>query len=188
MNSEFPAGRRPPLSQPPPKRQQLQLQGPRPTPLKLNKDSHKIKKPPPPPDRQPMIIYAISPKIIHADVADFMAIVQRHTGLSSGSFSNSGDISPAARLAATEKARAPEKSGDLPNSVEEITIRSPGILSPAPGSLPPVAAAYFSPVFHQDYNPFFDDNSGFIYSPALVSGPLISPTLSPDIFGQFWDF
>ncbi|KAK2980359.1 hypothetical protein RJ640_014532 [Escallonia rubra] len=62
--------------QPSPARRELQ--GPRPAPLKVRKDSYKIKKPPIPPqpshppldpppppaelNRQPVIIYAVSPK------------------------------------------------------------------------------------------------------------------------------
>ncbi|KAG4179092.1 hypothetical protein ERO13_A10G083607v2 [Gossypium hirsutum] len=97
-----------------PKRQ-LQIQGPRPNPFRLSKDSHKVKKPPHPPPRaavppavqhrrEPVVIYAVSPKVIHAEQSDFMSVVQRYTGLSSESFSSGGAISPAARMAVTEKA------------------------------------------------------------------------------------
>ncbi|KAM7277493.1 hypothetical protein ACFE04_019359 [Oxalis oulophora] len=57
---------------------QLELNGPRPSPLKLNKSSHLIQKVP----QKPIIIYAHSPKIIHTQASDFMALVQRLTGLS----------------------------------------------------------------------------------------------------------
>ncbi|XP_065864381.1 VQ motif-containing protein 20 [Euphorbia lathyris] len=76
--------------------------------LKINKDSHSIKKssssilsssPPsafsssaslltvaapvkPPPQRTPVIIYTHSPKIIHTNPTDFMALVQKLTGMS----------------------------------------------------------------------------------------------------------
>ncbi|KAF4376160.1 hypothetical protein G4B88_004964 [Cannabis sativa] len=76
-----------------------ELQGPRPTPLKINKGSHKIKKPPvvpqpsqPPvaahhqqPPRQPVIIYTVSPKIIHTEASKFRDLVQRLTGLPTSS-------------------------------------------------------------------------------------------------------
>ncbi|KAL5560390.1 hypothetical protein UlMin_036601 [Ulmus minor] len=130
-SSDFPAGRSP----------RRELVGPRPTPLRIHKDSHKIKKPPvapqpsqPPahPPRQPVIIYTVSPKIIHTNPSDFMNLVQRLTGLSSSSTSsassssmtsgtqtggtnttsnpfddsnNRGAISPAARFATIERAR-----------------------------------------------------------------------------------
>ncbi|XP_028781606.1 protein MKS1-like [Neltuma alba] len=106
-----------------------ELQGPRPAPLRIHKDSHKIKKPPlapqppqpQPPPRQPVIIYTVSPKVIHTTPGDFMSLVQRLTGSSSSSASssnmapndpfnrNNGDmVSPAARFAAMEKARSPQ--------------------------------------------------------------------------------
>lgn len=81
-----------------------------PPPLKINKDSHFIKKPssssssssppssssssstyamvgstttrPPQQQRHPVIIYTHSPKIIHTHPRDFMALVQKLTGLS----------------------------------------------------------------------------------------------------------
>ncbi|CAM0910720.1 unnamed protein product [Alopecurus aequalis] len=63
---------------------ELQLQGPRPAPLRVHKDSHRIRKPP---VRQPVIIYTVSPKVVHADPAEFMSVVQRLTGASSSSSS-----------------------------------------------------------------------------------------------------
>ncbi|ESW13004.1 hypothetical protein PHAVU_008G159700 [Phaseolus vulgaris] len=73
-----------------------QLQGPRPSPLRVNKESHKIKKPPvvplpcqlPAPPRQPVIIYTVSPKVIHTTPSEFMSLVQRLTGSSSSSSSS----------------------------------------------------------------------------------------------------
>ncbi|XWS44754.1 hypothetical protein CRYUN_Cryun15aG0074600 [Craigia yunnanensis] len=209
MDPQFPAG------EPTPKRQ-LQIQGPRPTPLKVSKDSHKIKKPPPhatfpAPEaaadqrrRDPVIIYAVSPKVIHAEESDFMSIVQRYTGLSSVNFSGDGDVSPAARLAATEKASPSprEKTGNVrvvgEGGMEEDLIRiPPGILSPAPEALPAVATGTFvsqasearmmSPL--NDWSPMLH-GSGFMArsSSALFSGPLISsPTLSSDFFAQIWN-
>lgn len=64
------------------------MNGPRPLPLRINKDSHVIHKPlhhhqPPPTDakkRQPVIIYTHSPKVIYAQARDFMALVQTLTG------------------------------------------------------------------------------------------------------------
>jgi len=87
MNSQdIPSGRSP----------KRELQGPRPTPLRVNKESHKIKKPPvvtlpsqlPAPPRQPVIIYTVSPKVIHTTPSDFMSLVQRLTGSSSSSSSS----------------------------------------------------------------------------------------------------
>ncbi|XWS41362.1 hypothetical protein CRYUN_Cryun17cG0075000 [Craigia yunnanensis] len=211
MESQFPAGGTTP-------RRQLQIQGPRPTPLKVSKDSHKIKKPPHPPPhaaaaavpaaaeaekrrREPVIIYAVSPKVIHAEESDFVSIVQRYTGLSTGNFSGDGDVSPAARLAVTEKASpsSREKIGDAgvmgEGGMEEGLIWMPsGILSPAPETLPAVATGtFFSPASElrmiSDWSPMLY-GSGFMASPStLLSGSLIpSPTLSSDIFAQIWNF
>lgn len=134
-SSDFPVSKSP----------RRELQGPRPTPLKVRKDSYKIKKPPvappskqqqqqhhhqapAPPPRQPVIIYTVSPKVIHTNPNDFMTLVQRLTGSSSSSsttcttsFTSSttatssssydplgdstGAISPAARYASIEKAK-----------------------------------------------------------------------------------
>ncbi|KAM6589114.1 VQ motif-containing protein 20 [Cannabis sativa] len=52
------------------------INGPRPSPLKINRESHSIQK------RQPVIIYTHSPKIIHTQPCDFMALVQKLTGKS----------------------------------------------------------------------------------------------------------
>ncbi|CAL9221338.1 unnamed protein product [Arabidopsis halleri] len=62
---------------------------PSPTTLKVNKDSHVIKKPPSPSSsssaakpRHPVIIYTHTPRIIHTNPKDFMALVQKLTGMS----------------------------------------------------------------------------------------------------------
>jgi hypothetical protein len=60
----------------------LQLQGPRPAPLTVNKSSTKIKKQPLPNRTRssPVIIYLQSPKVIHVRPEEFMGIVQQLTG------------------------------------------------------------------------------------------------------------
>lgn len=85
MNSERTSSRAP----------MKELQGPRPPPLKISRESHKIRKPALPVPAvpavpiingsQPVIIYMHSPKVIHAEVQDFMTLVQRLTGSSSSS-------------------------------------------------------------------------------------------------------
>ncbi|XP_062196839.1 protein MKS1-like [Phragmites australis] len=74
-----------------------ELQGPRPAPLKVRKDSHKIRKPPPPPvqARQPVIIYTVSPKVVHADPSEFMSVVQRLTGARAPASASSSSSVPA---------------------------------------------------------------------------------------------
>ncbi|XP_052199899.1 VQ motif-containing protein 8, chloroplastic [Diospyros lotus] len=71
--------------------EQRVINGARPSPLRISKDSYGIHKPThvagalPAANEQrqkPVIIYAYSPKIIHTKPRDFMALVQRLTGLS----------------------------------------------------------------------------------------------------------
>uniref|UniRef100_A0A7N0V203 VQ domain-containing protein n=1 Tax=Kalanchoe fedtschenkoi TaxID=63787 RepID=A0A7N0V203_KALFE len=210
---------------PSPPRKELSLQGPRPAALKIQHDSHKIKKPPPhkPPQhhhrkpaehsddqpRQPVIIYSVSPKVIYADESEFRSLVQRLTG-PSPEFTSAGDVSPAARLATVEKTRSPTERDRLESS-EELTSavmaeglemsQIPGILSPAPGNLPPIPAGFFSPVVESpqwqtlgsmapDFSPNFryGFSGGFTTSPsALFPAPNMSPTISYDLFNHFMD-
>ncbi|KAL2324097.1 hypothetical protein Fmac_023155 [Flemingia macrophylla] len=78
------------------------INGPRPSPLLINKDSHKIRKASTIDHEdaklnkaQPIIIYTHSPKIIHTKAKDFMALVQRLTGRSR---TNDDYVSSAASL------------------------------------------------------------------------------------------
>ncbi|XP_057422143.1 protein MKS1 [Lotus japonicus] len=211
---EFPSGG---TSTPSPKKD-VQLQGPRPPPLRVSKESHKIRKPPLPPGayhqptadpsqhRQPMIIYSVSPKVLHVDVDDFMNVVQRLTGPSTGDNENAppsgGDISPAARLASIEKTspsereRAQSQSGnddDLTWLLEGVEMgQFHGVLSPAPATLPPIPSGFFSPVadtqttsYWQDMSPYWSANS-FVVSPSgLLSAAVVSPLPSPNLFNIF---
>ncbi|KAJ6413768.1 hypothetical protein OIU84_006552 [Salix udensis] len=124
------------------------------------------------------------PKIIHAEESNFMAVVQRLTGLSSDDFSHDGSVSPAARLAATEKVSPKEitrpstindySNDDLMDIIEGLDFSQfPGILSPAPAMLPPLPTGFFSPA-----------------STGLFPGSgIVSPLHSPDIFSSlFMDF
>lgn len=76
-----------------------EINGPRPAPLKIHKDSHQIQKHSSSTttttssptsghhhhqqqrQQQPVIIYTHSPKVIHTQARDFMALVQKLTGL-----------------------------------------------------------------------------------------------------------
>lgn len=184
---EFTSGRSP----------RRELQGPRPTPLRVRKDSHKIRKPPvaPPPaavapqtnhapPRPPVIIYTLSPKVIHANPNEFMSLVQRLTGPSPGAPSTSynypdtgnGSISPAARFASIERTRSPkpgpapyDQNLGFPDVIELLpdvhrTGQFHGILSPNPTSLPPIPAKFFSPAAEGGSNPlsYFPDLSPII--------------------------
>ncbi|XP_057948787.1 protein MKS1 [Malania oleifera] len=216
-SQDIPAGNKPSPAR-------RELQGPRPAPLRVSKDSYKIKKPPISPGLsharrrpphgpsvmaeppQPMIIYTVSPKVIHTTVSDFMLVVQRLTGSSSSSTSAvaaTEAVSPAARLASIEKTSPSEREkerdrvGDLMGQVEGAEMRQiPGILSPAPATLPVISPALFSPAsdpntlsFLHDLSPFFPGSSSFVPSPSgFLSAPLVSPFPSPDLFNPFFDF
>ncbi|GER47861.1 VQ motif-containing family protein [Striga asiatica] len=180
-----------------------ELQGPRPTPLKVRKDSHKIRKPPiaPPPaaaapptdhhapPRPPVIIYTVSPKIIHANPNEFMSLVQRLTGPNSSACATSpsastshafqesgGAISPAARLASIEKTKSPvfgQSIGGLTNDDDQglenmglvdchniqRTGNFPGILSPNPNALSPIPPTFFSPPSLDNINNNYNNSS-----------------------------
>ncbi|KAL2551565.1 Protein MKS1 [Forsythia ovata] len=192
-----------------------ELQGPRPAALKVNKDSHKIRKPPlhhqappvapPPPqqveERQPVIIYAVSPKVHHTTVGDFMDLVQRLTGNNTTTFTGggggAGDLSPAARLASIEKTSPSERQKEREFTVDNIMDiledtnlevgQIPGILSPAPATLPPISPGFFSPA---PMDPFMLGYNMFIPSPStLFSVPMVpSPSSSFDLFNPLFDF
>ncbi|GMH17115.1 hypothetical protein Nepgr_018956 [Nepenthes gracilis] len=161
-----------------------ELLGPRPAQLKVRTGSFKLRKPPAGPSRPPqhqpqqqprppVIIYTVSPKVIHTDPANFMTLVQRLTGSKSKSASSStgrssswGDstganISPAARFASIEKTRVSPESKKAPKvddlmgfydpglemgSRAEIPGHFPGILSPGPRFLPPISPNLFPPL------------------------------------------
>ncbi|KAG5058414.1 hypothetical protein AAZX31_05G177400 [Glycine max] len=193
----------------PPGKKELQLQGTRPPPLRVSKDSHKIRKPPlpptahqpppppPPEQRKPVIIYTVSPKVLHVTVSDFMNVVQRLTGPSSGAEPNlrAGDVSPAARLASIERTSPSEREkvrsedNDVTLMLEGVEVgQFPGILSPA--TLPPISPGFFSESqttsFWNDLSPFWSTTS-FIASPSgLFPGNVMSPLPSPDIFNLFY--
>nr|KYP67838.1 Protein MKS1 [Cajanus cajan] len=180
----------------------------RPPPLRVSKESHKIRKPPlppaahqppPPPEhRKPGIIYAVSPKVLHVTVSDFMNVVQRLTGPSSGDETafQPGDMSPAARIASIERTSPSERErervhggeDDVALLLEGVEVAQfPGILSPA--TLPPISPGFFSEAqttsFWNDMSPFWSTNS-FLASPSgLFSAAVVSPLASPDIFNLF---
>ncbi|GFZ09916.1 hypothetical protein Acr_21g0005150 [Actinidia rufa] len=144
-----------PLGYPDGKSPRRELQGPRPAPLKVRKDSHKITKPPVVPaqhhHRPPVIIYTVSPKVIHTHPSEFMTLVQRLT----------------ARLASVEKTNiSPDKkkqpqSSDMGMhmSTEVESSLFPGILSPGPASLPPIPPNFFSQPSDPNPMSFYHDLS-----------------------------
>ncbi|KAF8100186.1 hypothetical protein N665_0229s0016 [Sinapis alba] len=198
-------------------KRQLQICGTRPSPLSVNKDSHKIKKPPKhpaaPPQhrdqaplyaaREPVVIYAVSPKVVHTTASDFMNVVQRLTGISSAVFleaGNGGDVSPAARLAATENASP--RGGKEPSAAKDETVGistameeaaefsgyAPGILSPSPAMLPTASAGIFSQIggmFSPGIPPGLFSPAGLM-SPFGFASLAASPTFA-EVFSYIWD-
>ena len=240
VSKDFHKIKKPP-PHPPPK---LQIQGPRPPPLRVSKDSHKIKKPPPhpppklqiqgprppplrvskdpqqqqqqQPPHQPVIIYSVSPKVIHASSAsDFMSIFQRLTGSStsssSASYSSAEDLCLAARLASIKKTSPSERDRERANSTntttamleeEEVEVveilgqaaTHPGILSPTPATLAPIPDGFFSPLIQpQGYSLIHElsplwHNMVMASSSGLFSAPLVSPSPSPSSMDLFNHF
>lgn len=103
-----------------------ELQGPRPPPLKISRESHKIRKAAPrvpsvPSNpiinrTQPVIIYMHSPKVIHAEVKDFMTLVQRLTGRSSSSDTRSSCGTKSENLTADHDPTTIRESSDVTTS------------------------------------------------------------------------
>ncbi|XP_042438562.1 protein MKS1-like [Zingiber officinale] len=183
-------------------RQEIQLKGPRPSALslKVSKDSHSIRKPAAAaaPSRDPVIIYSVSPKIIHAEPGEFMTLVQRLTGPGSATLPSpgacAGALSPAARIASFEKATPPASAlVDLEPDCGPALGRLgafPGILSPEPAALSPIPPHLFSPsLFSPESSPAFADDSptnvGYNFLTSPSSNFLSTPTVpSP---GTFWE-
>ncbi|OMO89738.1 VQ motif-containing protein [Corchorus capsularis] len=165
----------------------MMINGLRPSPLKINKDSHLIQKPVPAPKQQqqqqrhgPVIIYTHSPKIIHTQARDFMALVQKLTGLSR-SDNEVNDSAPSKPTEDNDSSSAlTEDNGssggvDVNNKVAQTQSTNIITTPPVPffGDVPlftPNSADFFCsprPVYK------FADNS--IMSPGL--GNLNSPSL-----------
>lgn len=204
-----------------PRSRQLQLQGPRPPRLSVSKDSHKIRKPPVVPlpygarqapnnryqqaqaqaqqPRAPVIIYDASPKVIHTQPGEFLALVQRLTGPGAPAQSSTEEaaepsamppqfqpqellFSPAARYAAIERSVRPLPPGpapyagswlDLDGFAEVLGPGRPGILSPVPSALPVAASAgLFSPQpFDTSSLSWVNDLSPFLASAGARDAP-----------------
>ncbi|RAL48146.1 hypothetical protein DM860_005570 [Cuscuta australis] len=200
------------MTPPPPegKSPRREIQGPRPAPLKVRKESQKIRKPPlpssaPPP---PLIIYTVSPKVFHANPNEFMSLVQRLTGppppslasISSSPFGGCGGaVSPAACFAsAAARTRQGERRDVAATVGEGVGIvggeveRSgyfPGVLSPNPASLPPIPSGLFAqPSDHQ--TPIGAFLTDLISPPVLLPGTRNYPdggvfTPSPSFLNNF---
>lgn len=176
-----------PRGRPSPKRG-IQLQGPRPTPLKVSKDSHKLKKPsflPPnaPPAAQrrpPVIIYTVSPKIIHTKPSEFMSLVQRLTGCSasdaSAATATNGDITDN-NLSAEQSSPVQNKAAKDQDDTDEL--RRLVIGGGSTTGIQPISPNFFSPsvvdinqfnFFHELNVPALHGNKG-IMDGGFISSP-----------------
>lgn len=115
--------------------------------------------------RQPVIIYTVSPRVVHAEPSEFMSVVQRLTGAAAPS--SSLPVAPPPQETTTIpfpfrphssmqlQQQFPFQLHQHHNQVAEAVDDAsggrhllpplPSILSPVPGSLPVVPPSYFSP-------------------------------------------
>ncbi|KAH7841042.1 hypothetical protein Vadar_024860 [Vaccinium darrowii] len=144
--------------------------GPRPNPLRIKEDSHVTKKHSFFPrektrnsDHHPVIIYANSPKIIHAKARDFMALVQSLTGLSRPN-----------EVIENEK-RNPEvedsNGSSSTISMEEISAASHQYLADMPLFTPSSTNLLFSPL------PMYRYADAVSFSPLPNLGCSVSPSV-----------
>ncbi|KAH7571161.1 hypothetical protein ACOSP7_019805 [Xanthoceras sorbifolium] len=157
-----------------PRRSSDQINGLRPSPLKLNRDSHTIHKPSSSslaqqPRNGPIIIYTHSPKVIHTQARDFMALVQKLTGLSSRNSDHNHDHAPSQPLPPPQEAKTTSRGGEGGVGVvgNSLTLVSPVMKPPANPFLADI--------------PLFTPNSTehFFYSPRAMfrfSETTTSPT------------
>lgn len=157
-----------------------ELHGPRPAPLKIWKDSHKIKKPPLPVPamayRPPVIIYTRSPEVIHTEAGDFMTLVQRLTGRVDAHGHSS--VPPAASLSIHESQTCDTSLPGNPNFVQVVAPPSP------PRGGPDIPLKEEDKSIPCEFSG--DDRSEYstvqsLLSPTIQHGSILSP-LSPNFF------
>lgn len=163
-----------------------ELQGPRPTPLKVSRESHQVRKPPLPIQyRPPVIIYVHSPKIIHTEAGEFMTLVQRLTGRSAsnpGSYVQLPPLPPpdlntqAQPLAAAEASSSRVFSASWNPQAEYFRVSNS---NPPPFPLPVREPEKFS----RNISPTSPNIPGGLFSPLSPNFFLPSPRfLSPSLF------
>ncbi|XP_068636474.1 VQ motif-containing protein 8, chloroplastic-like [Aristolochia californica] len=184
-----------------------EINGPRPAPLKINKESHVVQKQTissscatssltiasatskqhrqqQPQQRYPVIIYTHSPKIIRTEARDFMALVQKLTGLSRSDDPPQQGLSSAATLLTSSSGNCVSTrivGSDDGTSSSVVTNENCGITEAQ-------VSASISPVYDPPQNSFFSDiplftptSSDFFCSPqSLYRYPdpvFISPSM-----------
>ncbi|XP_062223154.1 protein MKS1-like [Phragmites australis] len=183
-----------------------QLQGPRPPPLAVSKDSHKVRKPPVAPHprhhhlqpasqqqqqhhhqqqqaRAPVIIYDASPKVIHTKPGDFMALVQRLTGPGAGASAAPAQFDAAAGAGPSTAPPVP-----LEFQPREFLLSPTAALSPAARlaaierSVRPLPPAPAPSYFADDYSTSFAadmDSFAAVLGPPSVRPGILSPAALP---------
>ncbi|KAG6673987.1 hypothetical protein I3842_15G019900 [Carya illinoinensis] len=171
-----------------------ELQGPRPSCLRINKESQKITKHSPAQPhsqpRKPVIIYTVSPKTIHVSPENFKTLVQRLTGLPSSSSSSSSSTSNVDQpsnpfnsnnngtilSAPLDQGKKQQEAGGVDVGGMAVILgvdrgvpmmgSFPRIPSPVPTTLPPIPPNFFSlPSDPTQLSNFFTD-----LSPVLLGG------------------
>jgi len=160
------------------------INGPRPSALVINKDSHMIRKPSAqtklqrPQKIHPIIIYTESPKVIHTKAKDFMALVQRLTGRSSTSDSSlpqDTSENPGSSLSDASNNNSNETSSSLRRGGESLTEN---------GAVVPCSPSHLDfadmPLFTPNPSDLFCSSRSSVFkysdSPYGVLGSLISPS------------
>ncbi|KAE8713517.1 hypothetical protein F3Y22_tig00110206pilonHSYRG00037 [Hibiscus syriacus] len=166
-----------------PPRKEMMLNGVRPSPLSINKESHLIQKSSSSADQQKqqqqrrkgvVITYTHTPKIIHTQARDFMALVQRLTGLSRSDREANEDT------AAVLPSR-PKKNDEI-NIRQEDNESCSAITDESVGDVPTTASVGGMKPFFADMPLFTPSSTDFFCSPRNVrkfgdTGTLNSPTL-----------
>ncbi|XP_057443571.1 VQ motif-containing protein 8, chloroplastic-like [Lotus japonicus] len=160
------------------------INGERPSPLMVNKDSHLIRKSSKSynTQRNPIIIYTKSPKVIHTKPHDFMALVQSLTGMAPRSnhqqeifedYRNSGSFLSEESNSSSIKKEHGSCAGDETSSVlkgsETCVKEEPFVLS-----------NLFSFADMPLFTPNFSDSTRSVFkyseSPYGILGSLLSPS------------
>ncbi|XVE92582.1 hypothetical protein REPUB_Repub01dG0110800 [Reevesia pubescens] len=184
-----------------PPRRDMMINGLRPSPLKISKDSHIIQKPsagvvsqaaaagqPKQQQQQgPVIIYTHSPKIIHTQARDFMALVQKLTGFSRSDHEvNKTTPSIAKKINEAKDISVAGNRQEDNDSSSALTDENGG-LAVAGSDVNNVTSSYV-PTTISPTNPFFADiplftpnSTDFFCSPRHVykfaDNAIVSPTL-----------
>lgn len=173
-----------------------ELQGSRPSPLKICRDSRKIRKPAPAVApavptmpmmnrSEPMIIYMQSPKIIHAEVEDFMTLVQRLTGSSNNSDHQSTVHQPSGAATTSYEPAASVENTAMSTTSRDFVNKEIGTRKassepednehglPAPATCAATTSAALSSV---SPNFLFPSPRGINFSPTIFQDlPLMTP-------------